>query len=690
MSLERRLAENILRLGIKNLNNNATENIVNKINNITRIDYYTDYTYLDQYGSLIERKGSILEQNPDDIVDPADTEDNEGPNPTNSRQTKLRAAGSKIRQSIQSTPLMSKWINWRQKRFAKRNGLPAMAVLIENDSPEVQNTPGYRDVINLLYSKRTRDVASIMYWYGTPALGGDANPEDQSNMSTLLANLSKFNGIEFVSGYEGDTPVKLELTGFITALQRLYDQQIYLTVNDLLEIFPKEDNDTLSAIFNVALTGQFEGTKYNLLDANLRTAFAKAWTISNDNRSFNPMLSKDLQRLQNFSSKLTIAASGKPGTKKTGEIDSIATYEVAITDADKIGIITGVQSELARDKQDNPKLTINDYTSFLIAPNALEITSNVKKGTESVAGVGEVEVTAVYYSFPDNPNDAAQANVIFGNNDNITTWNNTQTFEAAFAKQVDAIVKSGNKIYRVEYNAGAKSSKVGTTKYGGTSTAAKTAGNVKLCQERANAITSGLGPIITKLLPDAAAQATAANLHPNVGPGWYSYEPAGYQYGALYEAYRQKNKAATPQVFYMGRSNEKMYADLQAGGATATQQQIEAEYQQVYSQFRGTYAGYTIYSYKLTETPAEPAAEPEYEIRQAGSWYYELDYTVLTGKDIIDSTGLWITSRWKQFKRKIKKIDLGKLKLTMGGGTGNTNMNGLCDAYGKLAGTKGR
>jgi hypothetical protein len=198
-----------------------------------------------------------------------------------------------------------------------------------------------------------------------------------------------------------------------------------------------------------------------------------------------------------------------------------------------------------------------------------------------------------------------------------------------------------------------------------------------------------LAPIITKLLPDVAAQATAANLHPNVGPGWYSYDPAGYKYGPLYETYRQKNKAATPQVFYMGRMNQKMYDDVKAGGSTATQQQIEAEYQQVYSQFRGTYAGYTIYSYKEQTTTPETETEPEYEIRKAGSWYYELDYRILTGADMIGNTKLWLTSRWKKTTKKIKKIDLSKLKLTMGGGTG-TNMNGLCDAYGKLAGSRVR
>ena len=617
-------------------------------------DYFKDSTQIDSNGILIE-SFSIDEQ------------------------TKLRQAMSKVRTAIQGTPLMVKWQDWRQKRFLKKKGLPTKEQLMAKDSDVVKNTPGYETVIYLMYNKRTMDKFTITYWNGLPALGGDENPEDKLEMGQLITHLSRFDGVEVPTGYEGEEPTKLDLTLFIDVLKNLYDQQIYLTDEDILEIFGVDSTRALGAIFELAITSQYNGKDYDL------NTLGDAWS-KNEGMNFASTLKNDLSKLVNFSSKLQIAAGGTEGKgkRKIGATDSIATYEVSLSDEDKINIINGVQTQIQQDKQTYPKLRVEDYTSFIIGPEELSIKSNIIKGKETVSGVGEVEITALYYSYPDNPNDAGAANVIFGNDDNNTTWNNPQGFSENFATRVNAITSTGGIIYRVEYNAGARSSKVGTKKYGGTTEEQKTKGNITLCQERADAIVAGIEPIIKQLLPDAAMAKQKPNLHPNQGPAWYEYDDSEGKYGPLFLEYYQKmNNNVNPIDFYVARNDDNKLLHVNSVlGKKLTKEQIRAEYEQVYGPFRGTYAGYSLYYYTENPKIPEPKKEPEVdvEIKKAGTWFFALEYDVITADEVISSTVRFIKSRWRKLKRKIRKIDLNKFKFSSGGGTGECLVC-ICDAY---------
>jgi hypothetical protein len=617
-------------------------------------DYYKNSTYMNGDGTLIESFN----------ID---------------EQTKLRQAMSKVRTAIQGTPLMVKWQNWRQNKFIKKKGLPTKEQLMAKDSDVVKNTPGYETVIYLMYNKRTMDKFTITYWNGVPALGGDVNPEDKRVMGQLITQLSRFNGADVPTGYEGEEPTKLELTDFIEVLKKLYDQQIFLTGDDILEIFDIDSARALSAIFSLAITSQYNGKDYDL------STLGAAWSEI-EGLNFASTLKNDLNKLVNFSSKLQIAAGGTEGRgkNKVGAMDSMATYEVSLSDEDKIKIINGVQSQIQSDKQTYPNLRVEDYTSFIIGPEELSIKSNIIKGKETVTGAGEVEITALYYSYPDNPNDAKTANVIFGNSDNNTTWNNPQGFADNFAARVNAITSSGGIIYRVEYNAGARSSKVGTKKYGGTTEEQKTKGNVTLCQERADAIVSGIEPIIKQLLPDAAMAKQKPNLHPNQGPAWYEYDDSEGKYGPLFLEYYQKmDNDVNPVDFYTAKDVENTLQSVSAVlGKKLTKEDIKAEYEQVYGPFRGTYAGYSLYYYTENPKEPEPKKEPEVEveIKKAGTWFYALEYDVITTRDVISSTVRFIKSRWRKLKRKIRKIDLNKFKFSSGGGTGECLVC-ICDAY---------
>lgn len=655
MSLQRILSENMLRLNIKNLNEIAKETLLDKFESNLKSDYFSDTTYFDKNGQLIENVFFLQEQ------------------------TKLRAAMSKVRQAIQRTPLMSRWQNWRTKKYIKKNGLPTQQQLMAKDSPEVKAAPGYNEVMFLLYNKRTRDGASIMYWNGTPALGGDGSEtvEDKRNMGQLITQLARFNGLN-IEGY--NEPVKIELTEFIEALKKLYDQNIYLTSQDLLDIFTPDAGLALNALFTIALTAQWNGKPQDLNPQSMEQFSSDFYKV--EGSSFDVEMERDLKRLQNFSTKLLTSAGGVEGTGRSekGKVDSLATYEVSITDADKIKICQEVSTQFVTDKEKWPKLTLGDYTDFMIRPDELSIKSNVKISKEKV-GSDEVEVVGTYYSYPDNPNDPTQANVIFGNNDNITEWQNTGPFVDAVKQRIDAIQADGWKILRVEYNAGARSSKVGTTKYGGTTDVQKTQGNVKLCQERATTITTQLGPLFKQLLPEAALMAGAPHLHANQGPGWYDYDNSEGQYGPLYEAYRQlhKDEDVTPRDFYGARNNITYYDRIKNKGFKGSQAQINAEYEQVYSKFRGTYAGYALYCYQETPITPKPQAQADIEIKTAGTWFFTLEYNVVTITDIGSSTKRWFKSRWRRVKRAFRRIDLSKIKFqSLGEGM---NLIDICDAY---------
>lgn len=660
MSLEKRLSENMLRFGVKNLNETSIDNLTIKYQSNIINDYFSDSTYYDKFGVLVENAFFLQEQ------------------------TKMRQAMSAVRRAVQSTPLMVKWQNWRTKRFIKKNGLPTQQELMAKDSEQVKATQGYQQVMYLLYSKRTMDPASIMFWNGAPALGGDENPADADEMQRIINQLSRFNGITIPSNTKGETDIQVNLTAFIDALKKLYEQRVFLTADDLIEsLFDSKSGEALNAIMTLAIYNEYSGDRFQVTDAEFPQQFKDVFETETG-LSLNIAMQVDLKRLENFASKLIVAAGGKEGRgrRNTGAVDSLATYEVGITDADKIKICQGVTTQLVTDKESYPKLKLEDYTDFYIGPDELSIKSNIIVSKEKVGGE-TVEVVGTYYSYPDNPNDPAQANVIFGNDDNATEWENTGPFVDSVRQKIDAIQKDGWTILRVEYNAGARSSRVGTTKYNGKTEAQKTQGNERLCKERANGITTSLTPIFKQLLPDAALMAGNANLHPNEGPGWYEYDTAGESYGPLYESYRQANPDAEPIDFYMARTIKGQpgpnFSKVQANGFKGTHQQIKDEYEQVYGPHRGTYAGYALYCYQETPSIDKPQSQPDFEIKTTGTWFFALQYNVVTIRDVGRSTKRWIKSRWRKVRRALRKIDLSKIKFqSLGEGM---NLIDICDAY---------
>lgn len=692
MSLERLLAENMLRFGVKNLTKSEIISISVKAGH----DIYSDYTYVNEHGNLVESANLklLLEQETSDSS-------------SLSKQSKLRKFGSKVRRGVQSTPLAVKWANWRQKRWIKRKGLPTRAILEAKDTEQVRNTPGYKEIIDLLYNKRTRDEGSILYWYGAEVLGGEADPEAEAQAQNIVTRLQSINGAKIGASQADVDPVSLDLTKFIEKLEELRKQKIYLTGYDLIEIFGSDASKSLNWLFTAIATGKDpnDDFTYSFSDGEnfLRDLEANYNLDTGENiDQFYNDIKLDLARLQNFSTKMVLGAAGADQTGGN------ATFVVAMKPEDKLAMIPRVMEQHRLNLQENSNLTWQDYTSFYIAPGSAEIKVNLLKTTTTNAEGAEQEAYASYYSYPDNPNDPATQNVIYGNQDDETQWSDTSAFEAEMKRRIDAIINNGGEIYRIEYNAGARSSAVGTMKYGGKDNASKTKGNVQLCTERATGITTAMKPVIDKLLPNLPAGAKELkqpNLHANRGPGWYEYDPDGTAdaggktygsgYGPLYNKwYTALSKSAykalqIPRTFYAARNDNPSYDRLKSYyeplapevkkqlGPMPTQQQIQAEYEAIFSPHRGTYAGYVLfYTTKPNVPPKSPQEDIDAKIELSGEWFFSLNYDVVTFGDFTNT----IKSRWKRFKKRIKRFKIPKLSLMSGGGVVE-NLVHICDAY---------
>ena len=708
MSLERILAENMLRFGVKNLN----EKELIFINVKSGHNIYSDYTYINERGELLESRDlKLLIEKPDDPK-PGDPEFADADSSYMSRQSKFRKFASKVRRSVKNTPFMVKWANWRTKKWVKKNGLPARNVLESRDSDQLKNTPGYKEVIDLLYDKRTRDEGSILYWYGIEVLGGEADPAAAGQMTNIIDSMKKLNG-KIVQSTDPDAqPITLNLSTFAEKLEELQKQKIYITGEDLISIFSSDASPALNHLFTIIATGKdAEGTgTYNISAESVINDIAEDYNNSFDDGyradAFYDEMAVDLKRLQNFSTKLTLGAAGEEGTQ-----GGKATYAVSMTEADKLAMIPRIMEQHRLNLQENPDLTWQDYTTFVIAPGTAEIKVNLLKIDKGSTAKDEQEAYASYYSYPEDPNDPASMNKIYGNFDDETTWSDTSDFEAEMQRRIDAIVKSGGEIYRIEYNAGARSSAVGTF-YGGlpdnASNAQKTEANIKLCTDRATGITTAMKPIIDKLLPglpDGAKELKKPNLHPNRGPGWYEYNPQGTAdnagktygtgYGPLYNKWyttlaKSYKSLKVPRAFYAARNKDgQSYYDRlkqtwndvgpeiqKKLGPLPTQEEINKEYESIFGPHRGTYAGYVLFYTTKPNTEAPPTEDMDAKIQTSGQWFFTLDYAVFTWGDFSNV----VKSRWKRFKRKIKKFKLPKLQLSAGGGVVE-NLVHICDAY---------
>jgi hypothetical protein len=732
MNLEQRLRENILRFGTKNLN----ENLKTKI---------------------------LLETDPDPDFDPNEIPDEVSPNYDPDVESDELTRGQQIKQKAKQVGKVAKDVlitaslvgllakvmrNRLYKRYIRKNGIPSKEELIAKDSDRVKSHPAYQQTIDLMYrDRRTMKAASrynvwgekqqkglpILYWYGTPALGGEENPEDKSAMEGMLmrGTIRKTILANQIRALSDDATAEAYFSGvteFLNGLKELYDGGIFITATDLLDA---TNQDKYLPIY------QFLSYLFYGADPNIEKEFEEIYsplTVAT-----NMSVIKKLKNL-NAAIKLGVADSGvTPKGKQLRDLDISSTTTMQLSDDDKLGILSFFQRE-----SDSIGKPIIDATYWDIESSGIGIKTNKALETTTIKGEkGAVTVTYQYFTLPADPNGPDARNAFFGNNDDktvvdqdgITKMNSLLNGLIAEAKQ------QGQRVVSVQYCAGAKTSAVGT-KFGMTSkqkatatSDTKTQANVGLANERCKSIIKAINETVLPtvkqqpdmgddkvtygVVPASVGGANGVFAYPNCGPSWYWWDPVGENnkfkgrgYGPIFNNLYNLLKTnkpkvngqdvfdvyGIPQMFYVCRNTPKAYQTM-VGYLNAlknadetkygniqipTQQQIEAEYESVFAPFRGTYAGFLIGTVVETTPSVKPEKETnlEAEIEKFGEFEAMIDWTTRL-QYTKDSVKAWGKRKWNKFSKWVKsfKIDLDLDGGGGGGGGAGHSVAELCDAF---------
>lgn len=571
----------------------------------------------------------------------------------------------------------------------------------------------------------------VLYWYGVPALGGETNPQDELNSKNMIA-IAKVRSQRMADeiGEYTDDATKQEFTSlvnnFINGLQELDNSGIYITASDLLNATEGNSGATpIHYFLNRLLYGS--DPEYTFM----RTADE----IRSIEQANNTM--QVTKKLKNFLSaiKLGVADSGiSPKGEKLRDLEIEATSTLTLSDEDKLGILTMFQEE-----SEAAGKPIIDATYWDIEAASIGIKTNKALETTTVKGKkGPVVVTYEFFTIPNDPNSDEAKTAFFGNNDDKTNLNpdSISSMNNLLNKLIAQANKSGQQVVSVQYCAGAKTSAVGTT-FGMTAKAAASAGEDEKTEANINLANSRCANILKaineQVLPTVKSQpnmgddkvsygtVTAAVggekgifAYPNCGPGWYEYSASGTGhhkgtgYGPifnnLYKILKENNPKVNgyalfpyygiPRWFYICRNTPKAYERL-SGYITSlknsdpkkygtlqvpSQQQIEAEYQSVYSPFRGTYAGFLIGT--MVATSEQPKQEVdkalEVEIEKFGEFEAMIDWTnrfVKIATEIGDGIGKFFGNIGRLLK-KIEFPDIPKGAVAFPSGVQH-----LCNAY---------
>lgn len=729
MNLEQRLRENILRFGTKNLNNNIK----------TRLLVEQDPNEFDPDDP--DAPGDInpeLDPNVDDKLPVGQRIKQTAKKVGKVTKDVLVTASlvgllSKvIRNRLFKRYMRKNGIPTKEELIAKDSDRvkshPAYQQTIDlmyRDKRTMKSASRY----NVDGAKQTAGLP-ILYWYGVPALGGETNPQDELNSKNMIA-IAKVRSQRMADeiGEYTDDATKQEFTSlvndFINGLQELSNSGIYITSSDLLYATDTGKYGAINYFLNRLLYGSDKEYEF----------MTTAEDILSTQQANEAM--QVTKKLKNFLSaiKLGVADSGiSPKGEKLRDLEIEATSTLTLSDEDKLGILTMFQEQ-----SDEVGKPIIDATYWDIEAASIGIKANKALETTTVKGKkGSVVVTYEFFTIPNDPNSDEAKTAFFGNNDNKTdlTPDSIASMNDLLNKLIAQANKAGQQVVSVQYCAGAKTSAVGTTfgmsdkQKASADSYDKTEANVNLANSRCANI---LKAINQQVLPTIKSQpnmgddkvsygtVTAAVggekgifAYPNCGPGWYEYSPSGFGhhkgtgYGPifnnLYKILKENNPKVNgyalfpyygiPQMFYICRNTPKAYERL-SGYITSlknsdpkkygtlqvpSQQQIEAEYQSVFSPFRGTYAGFLIGTMASTVPQGNPEVDTalEAEIEKFGEFEAMIDWTARFIK-----TATKIGGGIKKFFGKIGEWfgDLEFPDIPKGAAAFPSSVQHLCNAY---------
>lgn len=346
-----------------------------------------------------------------------------------------------------------------------------------------------------------------------------------------------------------------------------------------------------------------------------------------------------------------------------------ATVGVRFTDQEKLSVLNFVQSE-----SNYAGYPILKATSFDLQTEDVGID---KSGiTEEIINLEEGSFVAFVYQYPDKNDPEALKTAIY-NDDDLTQIppSGIANIQAAINDAMNSVKNAGYKVVRFERYAGASTSRVGT-RYGSVDGTSNEENNVTLAKARCEKMNEQ----VDKLIPSGIEIKKGDDvIKANQGPGWYkSPGPDAPLYNnwssslsnllnALDEArdsqFTNRNRTDSPFApinFYLYRLS-KIYKNCpwtkdglkniiktyEGRGKNAsqdtknvilaakealktyvypTQQQVQNEYETVYSPYRGSWITFVILGEKIEVTPPTQVTIKDIEVTAHGNWVCSITF----------------------------------------------------------------
>jgi hypothetical protein len=342
----------------------------------------------------------------------------------------------------------------------------------------------------------------------------------------------------------------------------------------------------------------------------------------------NPQLKKDWEKL--ISDYPKILENIKKGKDREGNPLTVSYTE--LTPEIKKKLIEKIENRVNQrvkaltnqgKKNYTQEKAIKEAKSILVAPK--KEAQNIIKEEMTPTTEGELETCEITYPNTEKPMDTKMLN-FFGDNEYKVKDEDKKEFARLIKENIDEIINSGGKIEKIEYSAGAITSRV-RTKYSGngqTNNDPSEENNELLVKDRLKEINGTLSELLNPYASQLGSKIVKVEdeSKPNMGPGWMKYDTSGdkFEYGPLYLAERNKNKELTPRDFYSKRDNNP---------------QIQKEYDEVFGKFRGSYGKFFIVA-SFSGKEDEPGEE---KLIGEGEWIAKISWKINKNTDIRIKTG---------------------------------------------------
>jgi hypothetical protein len=609
----------------------------------------------------------------------------------------------------------------------------------QKKSPAVVNHSAYRDTITLMYRKKIRNENAILYWYyGEGYTGGKESPEDRKSaekLITIMKQLETFgtytsDGFKnfvkeleslFAQGIYVSLDVMGDTIGDQTNLSELLKSQnkvAYVNVGTYEK--PTEIKLTPAVKKQYGLDGDVMQRKNsNKYYISIKGGRIMDVTYKEDNGAISKQDAQSATGVdENIFNSLAFEL-------KTLAAEGGVAVGLSFTDQDKISILDYVQLSASQAGYNILEATTFDLQTENVGVDKSGIIEDLKT-------IKEGETIGFAFQYPDKNDLNALKNSIFNIDDGIKIpAEGIEKIKGAVQDAINTVKSNGFTIVKFARYAGATTSRVGT-KYGSEGGPSSEENNVTLATDRCGAINAVVDNLVSTLLPGVEVETTENIVKANQGPGWYSTQGVVVT-GPLYKQWESNlgillralddagddyftnryrvNSAFAPINFYVYRlnstyktspwskeglkriitkyksfgkgSSDKVKAVIDAAQKAIlsyqypTQQQVQDEYESVYSQYRGSWVSFGILGTKEVVTPPEQITIKDIQVSAHGDWVCSITFPV-EGEPEKEKNKITfnINIKWPKlkFKKFFKFQGLGGIPFV-------DNVKEMCDAY---------